>query len=105
MTSKPADVFHAIAERNRRLLLDILSEGERPVHELVAHFDLTVGAVSQHLKVLLESGLVTRRKAGRFRYYRANPEALREVHGWTERYRRFWEGRLDRLGAYLDEEK
>jgi DNA-binding transcriptional ArsR family regulator len=64
---------------------------------------VTLAAISQHLKILLESGLVARRKQGRFRYYRANPEALREVHEWTARYRAFWESRLDRLGAYLDD--
>lgn len=96
------DVYHAIADANRRKLLTLLSERERSVQELMPHFDVTIGAVSQHLKILLASGLVTRRKDGRFRFYRSNPAALREVHDWTEQYRRFWESRLDRLGDYLD---
>lgn len=101
--SKPSDVYHAIADPNRRRLLDLLREEEHSVQQLMPHFDVTIGAISQHLKVLLESGLVARRKEGRFRYYRAQPETLKEVHDWTERYREFWESRLDRLGSYLDE--
>lgn len=96
------DVYHAIADGNRRKLLELLSVQEKTVQELMVHFDVTVGAVSQHLKILLANGLVTRRKRGRFRLYRANPRALKEVHDWTEQYRRFWDTRLDRLGAYLD---
>lgn len=96
------DVYHAIADGNRRKLLDLLAEGERSVQDLMPHFDVTIAAVSQHLKVLLASGLVTRRKQGRFRLYRASPQALQDVHEWTERYRRFWDDRLDRLGTYLD---
>ena len=97
------DVYHAIADGNRRRLLDLLSHGERSVQELTPHFAVTTGAVSQHLKILLANGLVTRRKDGRFRFYRANAAALQDVHAWTARYRRFWDARLDRLGDYLDE--
>ena len=97
------DVYHAIADANRRRLLQLVSQQERSVQELVPYFDMTVGAVSQYLKILLMNGLVARRKEGRFRFYRANPGALKEVHDWTEQYRRFWETRLDRLGDYLDE--
>lgn len=96
------DVYHAIADGNRRKLLDLLSERERSVQELMPHFDVTTGAVSQHLKVLLANGLVTRRKQGRYRFYRANPEVLQDVHAWTEQYRGFWESSLDRLAGYLD---
>ena len=96
------DVYHAIADGNRRKLLDLLCERERSVQELMPYFDVTTGAVSQHLKILLATGLVTRRKQGRFRFYRANAGALEEVHAWTEQYRRFWESSLDRLGDYLD---
>jgi DNA-binding transcriptional ArsR family regulator len=103
--SKPTDVYHAIADPNRRRLLDLLLEEERSVQQLMPHFDVTIGAISQHLKVLLESGLVARRKQGRYRFYRTRPEALKEVHDWTEHYRAFWESRLDRLGIYLDESR
>ncbi|MDX1401381.1 MAG: metalloregulator ArsR/SmtB family transcription factor [Kiloniellales bacterium] len=96
------DVYNAIADGNRRRLLELLSHRERSVQDLMQHFDVTVGAISQHLQILLASGLVARRKKGRFRIYSARPEALKEVHEWTEQYRRFWELRLDRLDAYLD---
>lgn len=103
--SKRVDVYHAIADANRRKLLELLHHHEHSVQELMPHFDVTIGAVSQHLKVLLESRLVSRHKRGRFRFYRATPEALREVHEWTEQYRRFWDSRLDRLGEYLDQSR
>lgn len=96
------DVFHAIADQNRRKLLEVLAREERSVQALMPEFDITIGAVSQHLQILLASGLVTRQKQGRYRIYKARPEALREIHDWTEQYRRFWESRLDRLGDYLD---
>ena len=96
------DVYHAIADGNRRRLLELLSDQERSVQEMMPHFDVTIGAISQHLQILLASGLVVRRKEGRFRFYRAKPQALKEIHEWTEQYRRFWESRLDRLGNYLD---
>ena len=97
------DVYQAIADPNRRKLLDLLTDKEHSVQELMPHFDVTLGAISQHLKVLLESRLVVRRKEGRFRFYRAQPRHLEEVHDWTRRYEKFWESRLDRLGDYLDE--
>ena len=96
-------MYHAIADPNRRRLLDLLSDQEYSVQELVPHFQVTFGAISQHLRILRESGLVTRRKQGRFRYYRARPLPLEEVHQWTARYRQFWESRLDRLTNYLDD--
>lgn len=97
------DTYHAIADPNRRLLLDLLHERERSVQQLVPHLGITIGGVSQHLKILLESGLVKRRKEGRFCYYSAAPEPLREVHDWVGQYRDFWSGRLKRLGHYLDD--
>ena len=73
------------------------------MQDLMPHFTVTIGAISQHLKVLLQAGLVLRRVEGRYRLYRATPEALREVHDWTTQFSVFWEPRLDRLGEYLDE--
>ncbi|MGD2076630.1 MAG: metalloregulator ArsR/SmtB family transcription factor [Gammaproteobacteria bacterium] len=95
------DIFHAVADPTRRRLLDLLAAGEQPVQKLVPQFDMSFQAVSLHLKVLAEAGLVSRRKAGRFRYYKAEPQGLREVYDWVSRYQRFWEARLDRLGTYL----
>jgi DNA-binding transcriptional ArsR family regulator len=98
-----ASVFHAIADPTRRALLDLLSEGERPVHELAAHFEMTLSAVSQHLKVLREVGLVSERREGRQRLYRFHPEHLGEVAEWVrQHYERFWRERLSALGQFMD---
>ncbi len=99
------DVFRAIADPNRRRILDLLAAGEAPAQELAARFDMSFAAVSQHLKVLLDAGLVARRAAGRSRIYRLTPERLRTVEEWAASYRKFWEAALDRLGEYLDSEK
>ena len=101
--SKTPDLFHAIADANRRRLLELLREEERCVQDLVPHLGITIGAVSQHLKVLHEAGLVTRRKAGRHRYYRADPAALAAIHRWVARFREEWQERLERLEGYLRE--
>jgi DNA-binding transcriptional ArsR family regulator len=100
-----SDVFHAIADPNRRRLLDVLAEGDAPAQDLAGRFSISFAAVSQHLKVLREAGLVASRAEGRQRIYRLTPERLQMVNDWTGRYRRFWEGRLERLGLYLDETK
>ena len=99
------DVFRAIADPNRRRILDLLAAGEAPAQELAARFDMSFAAVSQHLKVLLDAGLVARRAEGRSRIYRLTPERLRTVEEWAGTYRRFWTTALDRLGDYLDSEK
>lgn len=99
------DVFHAVADTNRRALLDFLARGEAPVGALVEHAGLSYSAVSQHLAVLLDVGLVRRRQDGRQRLYRLDPAPLRQVHEWTEHYEKFWTGKLARLRRVLDEEK
>lgn len=96
------NVFHAIADGHRRRLLELLADGERPVHELAAQFPISLAAVSQHLRVLRQAGLVTCRAAGRHRMYRAHLERLRTVHAWTAQYQRFWQTHLQQLGHYLD---
>ncbi len=73
------------------------------MQDLVPHLGITIGAVSQHLKVLLNAGLVVRRKQGRHRFYRAQPHALKEVYDWTAQYETLWQSSLKRLGTYLDE--
>jgi DNA-binding transcriptional ArsR family regulator len=100
--SKSTDVFQAISDPNRRRLLSLMMAHEQSVTELKSRFDMTIGAVSQHLKVLHDAGLVRRRSAGRQRFYRTEPAALKEVHDWTEQFSRFWKSRLDRLGDVLD---
>jgi DNA-binding transcriptional ArsR family regulator len=96
------DVYSAIADPSRRRLVELLASDEHPVHALAAKFDVSFQAVSQHLHILHEAGLVARRAEGRERIYTASLGPLRQVHDWTTRYRRFWDSRLDRLGRYLD---
>jgi DNA-binding transcriptional ArsR family regulator len=96
------EVFHAIADANRRKLLDILAAGDLPAQELASHFAISFAAVSQHLKVLHNAGLVKRRAAGRQRIYSLNPVRLRAVDDWTAQYRKFWQSRMKRLRLYLD---
>jgi DNA-binding transcriptional ArsR family regulator len=97
------DVFHAVADGNRRAMLDRLAGGEASVGALVEHAGLSYSAVSQHLAVLLGAGLVRRRHEGRRRLYRLDPAPLREVARWASRYQRFWTERLDRLEAFFEE--
>src|SRR5262245_55966294 len=99
--AEPADVFHAIADPNRRRLIDLLAGGEKPVQELAGEFKITLAAVSQHLGVLRQAGLVSSRAQGRQRWYKLEPEGLRAVDEWTAQYRSFWRGRLKRLRATL----
>ena len=97
-----SDAFTAIAEGNRRLLLDVLRTGEQPVGELVAATGLSYSLVSQHLHVLLDAGVVERRAAGRRRIYRLDAAPLRVVHDWTAEYEVFWQERIARLRGRLD---
>jgi DNA-binding transcriptional ArsR family regulator len=96
------DAFHAIAEGNRRVLLDALRDGERPVGALVETAGLSYSLVSQHLRVLLDAGVVERRPEGRRRIYGLQPEPLRAVHDWTATYEAFWQERIGQLRQRLD---
>ena len=99
-----ASTFTALADPHRRQVLDLLRERERPVNDLVAHLEISQPAVSKHLRVLREAGLVDVRKDAQRRLYRLRPTPLREVGDWLEPYRWFWEERLDALGRVLDAE-
>jgi len=98
------DVFFAIADPTRRRILDLLTPGELTLLALAKQFDVTVSAISQHLRVLREVGLVTVRPSGRERFYRLEPAPLRDVAAWVERYEPFWQTKLDALGDYLEED-
>jgi DNA-binding transcriptional ArsR family regulator len=93
--------FELLAEPTRRRILDLLRDGERPVGELVDRLAMSQPAVSKHLRVLRESGLVDVRVDAQRRLYRLRPEGLREVDAWIAPYRRLWEGRFDRLEEQL----
>jgi DNA-binding transcriptional ArsR family regulator len=95
------DVFLAISHRARRQMLDLLTEAERPVSVIAAHFEMSRPAVSQHLRVLLDAGLVTEQRYGRERRYQFVPERLAPVRDWIGKYERFWDDRLHRLQKHL----
>lgn len=95
------DVFAAISHRARRQMLDLLTDAERPVSDIAAHFSMSRPAVSQHLRILLDAGLVTEERHGRERRYRLVPERLAPVRDWLAHYERFWDDRLARLQKLL----
>jgi DNA-binding transcriptional ArsR family regulator len=94
--------FAVLAEPHRRRILDLLVEGERPVGELVTELSSSQPAVSKHLRVLREAGLVDVRIDAQRRMYSVKPEPLRAVDAWLAPYRRMWATSLDALEAHLD---
>jgi DNA-binding transcriptional ArsR family regulator len=96
------DVFYAIADPTRRRILDLLAKEDAPVKKLLPLFEISQPAISQHLKVLRDVGLVTERREGRQRIYSVAAAELEKVAGWAMQYERFWTKRLVRLGDYLD---
>jgi len=98
------DVYSAIADPTRRRILDLLAEAELSVTELAAPFRMSRPAVSQHLRVLRDAGLVSEHRAGRQRIYQLEPAGLREVDLWLRSYQRFWRTKFTALGEYLDNE-
>lgn len=98
------DIFYAIADPTRREIFDLLAGQSLPVNKVASHFDISRPAVSKHIKILRESGLVKVRREGRNRFCRADPEKLKEVLEWAARYRKFWSSRLDALEQALYEE-
>ena len=97
------EVLEVLAEPHRRRILDELRQGERPVQALVATLALSQPAVSKHLRVLRDAGLVTVRPDGQRRLYRLRAEPLADLDEWLEPYRRLWRTSLDRLERHLDE--
>jgi DNA-binding transcriptional ArsR family regulator len=108
--NKPAaatqnDIFQAIADPTRRAILDRLRCGEQPVKQLAEPFSISLPAISQHLKILCQAGLVTQQRLGRQRLYQLNPEPLRQVSNWVIHYEQFWNQKLDALDGYLEENR
>lgn len=95
--------FAALADPTRRAILARLVTGECSVTTLAEPFDMSLPAVSKHLRVLERAGLVARRREAQWHHCRLEPAPLKDVAEWTERYRRLWEARLDRLDAYLQQ--
>lgn len=96
-----SETLFALADPTRRAILARLSEGEATVNELAAPFDISLPAVSKHLKVLERARLISRGRTAQWRPCRLEPEPLKAVDGWLGDYRRLWEHRLDRLEDYL----
>jgi DNA-binding transcriptional ArsR family regulator len=95
-------VFDVVAEPNRRRILDLLAESERPVGELVEWLELSQPAVSKHLRILRDAGLVDVRGEAQRRLYSVRPEPLRAIDEWLTPYRRMWAARLDDLERHVD---
>ena len=96
-------VFEALAEPNRRRILDFLAQRERPVNDLVGMLRVSQPAVSKHLRVLRDAGLVEVRADAQRRLYRVRPEPLRELDDWLAPYRAMWASRLDALESHLED--
>ncbi|WP_028608457.1 ArsR/SmtB family transcription factor [Paenibacillus harenae] len=96
------DVFQAIADPTRRKLLRLLGDQEMPVTVISGHFTMSRTAVSKHLRILADAGLVKDRKVGRETRYRLDPEPLLELKRWLAYYERYWENKLSALKRYVE---
>jgi DNA-binding transcriptional ArsR family regulator len=95
--------FAALSDPTRRAILARLIQGEVTVNELAEPFDMTLPAISRHLKVLERAGLISRGREAQWRPCRLQAAPMRDAAGWLEQYRQFWEQSLDRLEGYLQE--
>ena len=102
MADRLSTTFAALADPTRRAIIARLAMGETTVNELAKPFDMSGPAISKHLKVLENAGLITRGREAQWRPCRIEPKALKVVDDWLDRYRQFWEERLDRLEEYLN---
>jgi DNA-binding transcriptional ArsR family regulator len=102
MTDRLSATFAALADPTRRAIIARLAMGETTVNELAKPFDMSGPAISKHLKVLENAGLISRGREAQWRPCKIEPKALKVVDDWLERYRQFWEERLDRLEEYLN---
>jgi DNA-binding transcriptional ArsR family regulator len=103
MTDRLSATFAALADPTRRAILARLALGETSVTELAEPFEMSLPAVSKHLKVLERAGLIARSREAQWRPCRIEPRALKDVDDWLARYRRFWDESFDRLDVYLQE--
>jgi DNA-binding transcriptional ArsR family regulator len=103
MSDSLSITFAALADPTRRAILGRLAKGERSVTELAEPFEMSLPAISKHLKVLERSGLIERGRNAQWRPCRLNAGPLKDAAGWLERYRKFWEESFDRLDEYLKE--
>ena len=99
------DVFQAIADPTRREIINLLSVQSMNLNAVAEKFDVSRPAISKHIKILTECGLIVIRQEGRERFCEAQFHKLKEVANWTERYSRFWDNKLNALQRYLEKEK
>jgi DNA-binding transcriptional ArsR family regulator len=97
-----SETFAALASSTRRAILARLAQSAATVNELAGPFDLTLPAVSKHIKVLEHAGLIVRGRSAQYRPCALDAAPLRDVSAWAEQYRPVWEARFDRLAAYID---
>ena len=97
--------FAALADETRMRIVETLAAGERSVNDLVELFPISQPAISRHLRLLRESGVVDVAPMGKHRIYTLRPEAVFEIAGWADRIRQTWEARFDALGTHLDRMK
>src|SRR5438034_10901770 len=102
-TDTLSTTFAALADPTRRAILARLAKGQASVTEIAEPFDMTLPAISKHLKVLEHAGLIARGREAQWRPCRLDAGPLKDVDDWVERYRRFWEQSFDRLESYLQE--
>lgn len=99
------DVFQAISDPTRRDIIQLLSKESLNLNAVAGHFNISRPAISKHIKILTECGLIKMRQEGRERYCDADFIKLREVDKWLDNYRQFWNKKLDALGDYLDKQE
>jgi DNA-binding transcriptional ArsR family regulator len=99
------DLFQALADPTRRLIVESLRSGERPVNDIVGQAGIHQSGVSRHLRILHEAGFVSMRPEGQRRLYSLRPEPFRELDKWLAQYRSLWEARLDRLEEALKDRR
>ncbi|MEQ1492801.1 MAG: metalloregulator ArsR/SmtB family transcription factor [Terricaulis sp.] len=100
-----SETLAALADPTRRAILERLARGEATVNELAEPFEISLPAVSRHLKVLESAGLISRGRDAQWRPCRLEPKALKSVDVWLEKYRRFWTGSFDKMDGYIAELK
>ncbi len=98
------DVFQAIADPTRREIINMIAHRSLNLNAVAGNFDVSRPAISKHIKILTECGLITIRQQGRERFCEANLKSLVEVSTWVDQYRKFWTARLDALEAYLNKD-
>jgi DNA-binding transcriptional ArsR family regulator len=100
---KLSQTFAALANSTRRAILARLAEGEATVSELAEPFDMSLPAISKHIRVLERAGLITQGQKAQYRPCTIDVTPLKEISNWTEQYRHIWESRFDRIDDYIDQ--